>query len=212
MLRHGETTSQADGRSSVNVDIAYAGTSRVIDEAAISASIPMLFKLNYPLWAVRIEVILEAYGLLGAIEDENVSRKLDHRTMAVIYSVVLEDVLAQLDNKVTAKETWESLRTMNVGVERVKKAKIQTLKREFEMLSMREEDSIADFAVKLTRLVAHRRSLGEKIAEDIIVSKLLRATPEKYNPITSSMVQFGNLDTTTLDEAIGSLKIHEDKL
>ena len=77
MSRHGETTSQADGRSSVKLDIAYAGTPRVTGEAAISASVPMLPKLNYPLWAMRMEVILEAYGLLGAIEDENVSRKLD---------------------------------------------------------------------------------------------------------------------------------------
>ena len=100
---------------------------------------------------------------------------------------------------------------MNVGVERVKKVKIQTLKREFEMLTMREEDSVADFAAKLTRLVAHMWSLGEKIAEGIIVSKLLCATPAKYDPITSSMEQFGGIDTMTLDEAIGSLKIHEDK-
>ena len=169
MPRHGETTSQADRRSSVNVDIAYAGMPRVTCEAAISASIPIWSKLNYPLWAMRMEVILEAYGLLGAIEDENVSRKLDRQAMALIYSAVPEDVLAQLDNKVTMKETWESLLTLNVGVERVKKAKIQTFKREFEMLTMGEEDSVTDFAVKLTTLVAHMRSLGEKIAEGIIV-------------------------------------------
>ena len=107
----------------------------------------------------EVEVILEAYGLLGVIEDENVSRKLDRRAMVVIYSAVLEDVLAQLDNKVTTKETWESLRTMNVGVEHVKKANIQTLKREFEMLMMRDEEYIADFTVKLTKLVVHMRSL-----------------------------------------------------
>ena len=58
----------------------------------------------------------------------------------------------------------------------------------------------------------HMRSLGEKIAEGIKVSKLLRATPAKYDPITSSMEQFEDLDAMTLDEAIGSLKIHEDKL
>ena len=77
MSRHGETTSQAGGRSSVNVDIAYVGTPRVTGEAAISASVPMLSKLNYPMWAMRMEVILEAYSFLGAIEDENVLRKLD---------------------------------------------------------------------------------------------------------------------------------------
>ena len=77
---------------------------------------------------------------------------------------------------------------------------------------MQEEESVIDFAAKLTRLVAHMLSLGEKIAEEIIVSKLLRATPTKYDPITSSMEQFGDLSAMTLDKAIGSLKIHEDKL
>ena len=212
MSRHGEMTSQADGRSSVNVDIAYARTPRVTGEAVISASILMFSKLNYPLWAMRMEVILEAYGLLGAIEDENVSRNLDCRAMAVIYSVVPEDVLAQLDNKVTTKETWESLHTMNMSVERGKKAKIQMIKREFEMLTMWEEDFVVDIAAKLTRLVTHMWSLGENIVEGIIVSKLLHVTPEKYDLIMSYMEQFGDLDTMTLDEAIGSLKIHEDKL
>ena len=75
--------------------------------------------------------------------------------MAVIYSAVPKDVLAQLDNKVTAKETWESLRTMNVGMERVKKAKIQMLKHEFKMVTIREEEYVANFAPKLTRLVLH---------------------------------------------------------
>ena len=41
---------------------------------------------------------------------------------------------------------------------------------------------------------------------------MLRAKPEKYNTITSSMEQCGDLDTMSLDEAIGSLKIHKDKL
>ena len=88
MPRHEEKISQADERSSVNVDIAYAGTSRVTGETTISASVPMLSKLNYPLWAMRMAVILEAYGLLGAIEDESVSTKLKRQAMAVIYSAV----------------------------------------------------------------------------------------------------------------------------
>ena len=139
-------------------------------------------------------------------------RKKDPQALAVIYSAAPDDVVAQLDNKVTAKETWESLRTMNVSVECVEKAKIQMLKREFEMLTIREEESVAGFAAMLTRLATHMQSLGEKIAEGIIVSKLLCATPKKYYPIMSYMEQFGDLDTMTLDKAIGSYKIYEDKL
>ena len=41
-----------------------------------------------------------------------------------------------------------------------------------------------------------------KIVEGIIVSKLLRATPAKYDRITSSMKKFGDLDTMTLNEPL----------
>ena len=116
---------------------------------------------------MRMEVILQSYGLLRVIEDESVSRKVDHQALAVIYNLVVEDVWAQLDNKVMAKQIWESLRTMNVGVESVKKAKIETLKHEFETLTMWQEESVADFAAKLNRLVTPMWSLGEKIAESL---------------------------------------------
>ena len=96
-------TSEAETRSSINVRIAYIGSSRVTGEAVISASFPMLSKLNHPLCAIRMEVTLEAYSLLGAIEGKSVSRKRDRRGLAVIYNVVLEDVLAQLDNKAMKK-------------------------------------------------------------------------------------------------------------
>ena len=35
----------------------------------------------------------------------------------MIYYVMADDVLAQLNNKLSAKEIWESLRTINVRVE-----------------------------------------------------------------------------------------------
>ena len=63
----GETTSQEEGRSTENVDIAYAGTLDVTCEEAMRISVPMLSKINYPLWAMRMEVTLEANGLLEVV-------------------------------------------------------------------------------------------------------------------------------------------------
>ena len=41
----------------MNVDITYAGTFKVTSEAAINDSVLMLSKLEYPLGAMRMEVI-----------------------------------------------------------------------------------------------------------------------------------------------------------
>ena len=41
------------------------------------------------------------------------------------------------------------------------------------------------------------------------VKKLLRSMPPRYDSLTQSLEQFGDLDTMSLGEAIGSLKVHE---
>ena len=59
--------------------------------------------------------------------------------------------------------------------------------------------------------MTHLRTVGEKIDVSVVVSKLLRAALANFDSTASSMEQFGDLDLMTLDEAIGWLKIHEDK-
>lgn len=98
------------------------------------------------------------------------------------------------------------------GAERVKAAKVQTLKAEFEALSMKDTEQLDDFCVKLNGLVTNITALGEKIAESYVVKKLLRAVPQKFLQIALTMEQFGDLDKMTVEEAIGSLKVHEERL
>ena len=69
-----------------------------------------------------------------------------------IYQAVLEDVLLMLAEKNSAKAAWEKLQTMHVGVERVKEAKVQTLKSEFKAIRMKDDESIDDFSMKLTTI------------------------------------------------------------
>lgn len=56
------------------------------------------------------------------------------------------------------------------------------------------------------------RALGEGIEEAYVVKKLLRAVPTKFLQIASTIEKFGNLDTMTLEETVGSLKAHEECL
>ena len=69
---------------------------------------------------------------------------------------------------------------------------------------MGEEESVADFAGKLSKVATQLRSLGEKIDDGVLVAKLLRAAPAKFDAITSSIEQFGDMDSMSLEEAIGS--------
>lgn len=95
--------------------------------------------------------------------------------------------------KEIAKEAWEAIKTLCMGAERVKKAKVQTLKGEFESLVMKEMDQVDDFCMKLSGIVTNIRVLGETMEESSVVRKILRAVPEKYLQIASNIEQFGDL-------------------
>lgn len=94
----------------------------------------------------------------------------------------------------------------------MKKAKIQTLKAEFESLCMKDTELIDDFCMRLNGLVTNIRTLGETVGEAYVVKKLLRAVPSKFLQITSAIEQFGDLEAMIVEEAIGSLKAHEERM
>ena len=56
------------------------------------------------------------------------------------------------------------------------------------------------------------RTLGETFEEAYVVKKLLRSVPPKFLQITSAIEQFGKLDEMTIEETIGSLKAHEERV
>ena len=123
-----------------------------------------------------------------------------------------DDVLLAVAEKKTSKEAWESIKTMCQGADKVKKAKAQTLKMEFESLKMKDTENLDDFCMRLNGLVTNIRALGEAMGEGYVVKKLLRSVPTKFLQIASAIEQFGNLDSMSVEEVIGSLRAHEERL
>lgn len=89
---------------------------------------------------------------------------------------------------------------------------MQTLKAEFEALKMKDADELDEFCIKLSSLVTRIRALGDVIEESYIGKKLLRAVPPKFLQLASTIEQFGNVESMSVEEAIGSLKAHEERL
>ncbi|CAH9135387.1 unnamed protein product [Cuscuta epithymum] len=178
----------------------------------IALKYPMLTKSNYAAWAIKMEVYMMAQGVWEAIETEGVvETRKDKMALAVIYQGISEDTLLQLGAKRTAKEAWSMLKTMNLGAEKVKEVRTQSLWREFEAMKMSNEDSVDDYASKLQIVVTKLRGLGNEVKEEKIVKKLLRSASPKFLQIASTIEEFGDLKTKTSEEIIGSLKAHEER-
>ena len=63
-------------------------------------------------------------------------------TLAAIYQSASKDVLIMLADKDSSKAAWKTLQTLHVGVERVKEAKVQTLKSQFKVIRIKDCESI----------------------------------------------------------------------
>ncbi|XP_074378660.1 uncharacterized protein LOC141720209 [Apium graveolens] len=187
-----------------------------LKEGAIGLNYPMLARSNYTAWALKMKVFMKAQGVWNAIENKEKEAAVDDRqdkiALATIYQGIPEDILLSVADKETAKEAWEAIETMCQGAERVKKARIQTLRSEFESLSMKDSDQLDEFYLKLNGMVTKIRALGEEMKESYVVKKLLRAVPSKFLHIVSTIEQFGDLDTMSVEEAVGSLKAHEERV
>jgi hypothetical protein len=165
---------------------------------------------NYGVWAAKMKVFMRAQGVWTAIEgNPKIDETKDEEAFAVIAQAVPDAVFMTISQKDTAKEAWDTIKEMHVGDSRVKKARVQALRREFDWLSMNESEGVGEFALKLTSMVNEMRALGSKIQYITVVEKLLRAVPDKFLPIVGTIEQWGDVETMSAMEVIGRLKTYE---
>ena len=77
---------------------------------------------------------------------------------------------------------------------------------------MGKSNSVVDFVMKITHIVSDLWNLGEEMEDKEVVQRFLRVTPAKFDALTLSLEQYGDLDKVSLDEVIGSLTVHKLRL
>nr|GFA61443.1 zinc finger, CCHC-type [Tanacetum cinerariifolium] len=91
-------------------------------------------------------------------------------------------------------------------------ARLQTLKSDFKMLHMKEDETLDTFTGKLTTLVNRAASLWHTFKDQTLVRKLLNDVPDRYLQIVASIEQYSGLSEITMEEAIGRLKTYEERI
>ena len=204
MPRRGETSTQGE----------KAMTSETIKKIEVVSLTPLtqLSATNYCHWPMRMEVHLDAQGLWDAITGTDTNRQKDRLALSAMLAAIPESSGVQLDIKKSAKVNWEIIRSFHVGIDHLAQSRVQGLRREFENISMKKTDKVSEFTNKFSRIVFELRQLGERVDDKEAVKKFLRSMSPRYNSLNLSLEQFGDLDTMSLVEAIGSLKVHEMRL
>jgi hypothetical protein len=147
-------------------------TSAPVVETVGPALYPRLDRKDYGLWALNMEVAMEAAEIWEAVDpggDDYVKGGAkytkDRKALTAIYSVVPKDVMQHLVGKKSAKDAWETIKTLHQGHARVREAHLQTLTKSYEDLKMEESETVDQFAARFVTLINAIRGYGERLDE-----------------------------------------------
>ncbi|XP_070019749.1 uncharacterized protein [Nicotiana sylvestris] len=111
----------------------------------------------------------------------------------------------------TDKEIWEALQTAHEGTTQVKQSKIDMLAIEYELVKMKDDESIQDMHTRFTSIINELHSLGDVITRNKLIRKILSVLPGSRESKVNSITEAKDLQTLTMDELIGNLKKYEMK-
>ena len=140
-----------------------------------------------------------------------VTGREDMATLAALIRAVPPEMHGVLAVKNSAYEAWEAVRTMRMGVTRVREAKAQRPRTEFEQVNFKDGETLDAFAMRLTSLVNNLRSLGDNVEEVHVVQKFLRVVPPRSMQIALAIETLLDLSTLTVQELVGRLRSAEER-
>jgi hypothetical protein len=185
---------------------------QVVERMAPLGNYPMLAKTNYFDWAALMKVMLQARNLWDVVSTGAGSFVDDWNALEVISKAVPPELMGVVASKATARDAWDMLWVRNIGVDRVRKAKASTLKRDFDALKFNDGESVDDFSACIGWTTGELAVLGKEYTEEEVVRKFLQALPSRFDQIAASIETLLDLSKISVDELVGRLKAVEERL
>ncbi len=194
---------------------AGAGADPARGSSGSAFSYPQLTATNYTSWCIRVQAMMEDQGVWDAIEPAAgvaVDPRRDKKARSHLLQSLPEDLLMQVAKKRSAKEVWDCLKTRFVGADRVREARLQTLKGEFGAMVMEPGETLDQYAGRITAMSVRHSALGSTLGDSAMVKKLFDTVPEKFVSLVAGIEQFYDIDTMPFEEAVGRLKAYEERM
>ncbi|GAU10169.1 hypothetical protein TSUD_421370, partial [Trifolium subterraneum] len=191
------------------------------------ANLPILDGKNWDTWVKQMKVIFivqEADEQVNTILDPlpanateqqrttfREAQKKDSKALFLIHQCVDSKVFEKIADATTSKDAWDILQKSYGGDAKVKKVKLQALKRQFELLEMKNDEAVAEYFTRVETLTNQMKNCRSTLSEEEMVEKVLRTLTHKFDHIVVTIEQTRDLSEIKMEDLQSTLEAHELK-
>lgn len=136
----------------------------------------------------------------------------DLKAKNYLFQAIDRNILETILDKDTSKGIWDSMKQKYQGSTKVKRAQLQALRRDFEILHMKDGETVNNFFARTLTIANKMKAHGETMSQTIINEKVLRSMTSKFDYVVCSIEESNDLNTMTIDELQSSLLVHEQRM
>jgi len=189
---------------------------------------PVLIGKNYEDWCAQMKVSFWFQDVTKVVQEgvqepernptdaEKVARpdlmKRDAKALFIIHQCVDADNFQKIRSADTAKKAWDTLEKSYVGDNKLKKVKLQNLRRQYELLQMSDQENIGEFFSWILAITNQMNAYGDKQLDLGIIDKVLKNLTPRFDHIVVAIEQSQDLEEMKIEELQGILEAQEMRL
>ncbi|XP_068487058.1 uncharacterized protein [Phaseolus vulgaris] len=125
-------------------------------------------------------------------------KKKDNKALYLIHQGMNDETLEQIEGATTASEAWTILSTNYKGDDKIKMVRLQTLRRQYELLHMETTKTIDVYINKVLALTNQMKTNGETHSKQAKVENILRSLTPRFEHVVAVIEETNDISTMTV--------------
>ena len=169
----------------------------------IPAHLPAFEGKNFDQWSVKMKVIFKFQDVLEIVNEGVTAlaanatdvqqtahrelKKRDGKATFLMQQSVSNEIFEKIMHYESVNETWDALEKLYAGDGKLKKVRLQALRRQYEVLTMEEDETVSQYFDKVINLTNQMKRNGETVTDVMKVEKVLRTLTSRFNHIVVAL-------------------------
>ncbi|XP_038979882.1 uncharacterized protein LOC120109997 [Phoenix dactylifera] len=136
----------------------------------------------------------------------------ENKALGMVQRRLSKAIFPRIMGAKATKEASKTLQKEFQGDKKVRAIKLQSLRRHFENMRMKENESVKDYSTRFLELVNQMKVYGEEMSDRKLVEKILISLLEKFDSMVAVIEETKDLFKLSVQKMLGSLKSYKQRL